>query len=296
METASSPAKRKKSFGILVNKLKTVLRKGSTLGESEEILQTTDGQQSIAPTLLQYVPPKAWLVFAADQNHRPNMQADSSPRKPEVVSAAPHSMQTPPEPPEVIEADTIDYHNRTQVLMLRHNLNVGPPKWPARMNPPQERVSKSIRMRVRYICHRCQTSFGHDKECNTCRHRRCARCDRYPPRKSRQSPEVQALISAPLPFVEETVSRLSETIAADHTCTCHECQTTIEIEVEGCPNCQHIICEQCHKGARLQTLDAQPMDITLPAGEEERITHPEEQKLPPDSSSSTEDQYSRSSR
>lgn len=211
------------------------------------------------------------------------MPADTPQACSEVIPQATPTMAALAESHTMIEADTSDSHDMDQILLAKSNLDIAQPRWPARNIPPVERVSRPIRLRVRYTCHQCKTSFGHEKECNSCRHRRCARCDRYPPRKPRPNHDSYAPTSTPAAPVEEAAPEIPEPIAADSFCTCHECQTVLEVEVEECPNCHHTICEKCHKEARLQSVD-----MTSPAEEEERKAQPEEQKLPPDSNTAEE--------
>lgn len=99
---------------------------------------------------------------------------------------------------------------------------------------PHERVPKNIRMRVRYTCHNCQTSFGHDKTCISCQHQRCAKCTRYPPKKDRKK-RLAEPSAIPQPLSEEN----------SQNCTCHECQTGFDKSAEECPNCHHKVCERC---------------------------------------------------
>jgi hypothetical protein len=198
--------------------------------------------------------------------------------------------EAPAESSRTIEVDTCDSCDTTQVLLAKTNFDLAHPRWPARNIIPVERVSKPIRMRVRYTCHRCKTSFGHSRECNSCRHRRCARCDRYPARRTRPNPDSDAPTSTPAAPVEEVVAEESGLILVDSFCTCHECQTVIEVEVEECPNCHHTICAECHTEAQLQSIDEPNVDLTPLTEEEERISQPEEQKLPPDSSTAEEEQ------
>lgn len=189
-----------------------------------------------------------------------------------------------------VQVDAFEEHDRTQVRLTKHINELSHSRWPARNNiPPTERVSKPIRMRIRYTCHRCKTSFGHDKECNSCRHRRCARCDRHPSRKVKPTPDVQDTTSTPVAHVKEALPAASEPVVLDSFCTCHECQTVLEVEVQECPSCQHTICEKCHTEARLQSLDTFH-GVLISSTEEERISQPEEQKLPPDSTAAEEEQ------
>jgi hypothetical protein len=101
-----------------------------------------------------------------------------------------------------------------------------------------ERVYKDVRMRVRYTCHNCSTTFGRDRVCVGCQHPRCGRCSRYPPKKRRPktSPETADLGLSP---PQEEAPRPTD--AAE----CHECHVAIQIDVEECPNCHHQICDKC---------------------------------------------------
>lgn len=106
----------------------------------------------------------------------------------------------------------------------------------SRPSRPTERVQKSIRMRVRYTCHVCKTTFGHDKTCSSCEHQRCNQCIRYPPKKPKSKKK------------DATASATGQA-KTEMKCACHECQTDIEAGAGECPNCHHKICEQCLKQA-----------------------------------------------
>lgn len=202
-------------------------------------------------------------------------------------------MQSPAETYEVIEAETFDERDRTQAILAKPNLDSEWPRWPNHSYVQPERVTKQIRMRVRYTCHRCKTSFGHDKECNGCRHRRCGRCDRYPPRKPRPAVEPKVPAPSSVAPVEETAPERSEVAPMEHICTCHECQTVLKFEVEEelerCPCCNHTICDKCQRESRIQGVDLQETDMSLKQEDEDIKAPPEEQKLPPDGNT-TEDQ------
>jgi len=72
---------------------------------------------------------------------------------------------------------------KTRAIFARYNFELNEEDWDLRPQIPYERVNKKIRMRVRYTCHNCNTTFGHDKICASCQHRRCSQCARYPPKK-----------------------------------------------------------------------------------------------------------------
>lgn len=200
------------------------------------------------------------------------------------------TMQASAELPSVIEADILDDRDGSQALFAKYNLDIVQPKWPARNNPPVERVPKQIRMRVRYSCHRCLKSFGNTKDCNGCGHRRCANCKRYPPRKSRPNSEPHGAASTPASPVKEEAPKESRPTPSQTLSTCHECQTVLEADVRNCPNCRHTICQTCHIDAQSQKTDGVDVDMRSPTEESTRPSQPEEQKLPPESNTTQEDQ------
>lgn len=82
------------------------------------------------------------------------------------------------------------HHERTRTLFAKYGLSVEAHEFvgtaPFSQTPNAVlRVEKSIRMRIRYTCHMCQTTFGTSRECRKCQHRRCIHCPRQPPKTSR---------------------------------------------------------------------------------------------------------------
>ncbi|ETI21304.1 hypothetical protein G647_07650 [Cladophialophora carrionii CBS 160.54] len=150
----------------------------------------------------------------------------------------------PPGPPSHTIRDDLQQESqmplsRVEAVFARYHLELDETEWDRRPKVPHERVHKSIRMRVRYTCHNCSTTFGRDRVCVGCQHRRCSRCSRYPPRKDK--PKVlQDTADDGLPQPPNNASLTN----ADSG-TCHECQTGFEIYVEECPNCHHKICDRC---------------------------------------------------
>ena len=230
------------------------------------------------------------FIRFANSNSRQDKQPDPPRETSEVLVPQPDTMQAPAESSSVIEADTFDDRGGSQALFAKYNLDIVQPKWPTRNNPPVERVPKPIRMRVRYTCHRCLNSFGHDRDCNSCGHRRCAHCKRYPPRKLRPDSEYHGPTSDPAPPVKEAAPDESGPNHSQTLCTCHECQTVLGADIKNCPNCRHKICQKCHIEAQWQKPNGVDVDMRSPTEEATRHSQPEEQKLPPDSSTTQEDQ------
>ncbi|KEF53147.1 uncharacterized protein A1O9_11056 [Exophiala aquamarina CBS 119918] len=133
--------------------------------------------------------------------------------------------------------------NKAQAIFAKYNLELSEADWDMRPKVPYERVAKNIRMRVRYTCHNCSTTFGHERVCVGCQHRRCTKCSRYPPKKDKAKTtktDVAAPSAAPLDPSEN-----------NNDAACHECQTGFNIGTEECPNCHHKICERCLQEATI---------------------------------------------
>ena len=166
--------------------------------------------------------------------------------------------------------------DRVEAMLARYQVGYDETGWDRRTKSHPERIHKNIRMRVRYTCHNCSTTFGRDRICAECHHQRCTRCSRYPPRRDR--PKVlQDAPTDPPPQTQNEVSRPSVEVGI-----CHECQTGFEIPVEECPNCHHTICDRCIHQASItvepgQDIPSQPTQTaatgisprqsTIPRGE-----------------------------
>ena len=164
--------------------------------------------------------------------------------------------------------------NKIQAIFARYNVELNETEWDRRPKIPHERVHKNIRMRVRYTCHNCSTTFGGDRVCVGCQHRRCSRCSRYPAKRDRpkatESAPPEPTTDAPRPRVEGG--------------TCHECQTGFEPDAQQCPNCHHQMCEKCAQEATVTVEPSQggPSQSTHAAasaseeGSEQRTTTQQE--------------------
>lgn len=133
------------------------------------------------------------------------------------------------------------------------------------------RVDKPIRMRVRCICHKCDTMFTTKNACAKCHHIRCDKCLRYPPK------HIQDDIIASLQRMEaalETNKENAHVIVADSFWgdrsielkrpsktggqdlvhrkprqrirrTCHECRSFFASGCKKCEQCGHVRCTDC---------------------------------------------------
>ena len=145
--------------------------------------------------------------------------------------------------PAIIEVDDAFLNDRLATLLAKYNLDILYDS-SAQRQQPQERVEKQIRMRVRYTCHQCSTTFGSQKECVSCHHRRCTQCARRPPKRVKKAVELVEMVETVEPVTEGAAPQTS-TAGHERHCTCHMCQTDIAMDVQICPNCQHEVCERC---------------------------------------------------
>jgi hypothetical protein len=147
-----------------------------------------------------------------------------------------------------------------EAIFSRYTLELDETEYDRRPQMPSERVHKNIRMRVRYTCHNCSTTFGRDRVCVGCQHRRCTRCSRYPPKRDRPKVSQDTIVNPPLQ-TQTCVLRPN----ADGG-TCHECQNNFEVDVEECPNCHHRICERCTHDASITVEPDQTIQPHLTQG------------------------------
>ena len=85
---------------------------------------------------------------------------------------------------------------KAKLLFDRYGLTYQPR--PAQEPPSKvRRVEKSIRLRMHWSCHECNSVFASERTCASCGHRRCQQCTRTPPQRVRQvSDHVQRLKEA----------------------------------------------------------------------------------------------------
>ncbi|GFG19439.1 conserved hypothetical protein [Aspergillus udagawae] len=99
----------------------------------------------------------------------------------------------------------------------------------------QDLTRKPIRQRVRRTCHRCNTMFPNKDvtECPTCRHIRCKKCPREPP-KPHKYPDGYPGDAEPPP---EPPARTWKKPRQRVRYTCHKCSTLYGSRETTCSNC-----------------------------------------------------------
>lgn len=144
---------------------------------------------------------------------------------------------------------------RARALFAKYGLTLESHEWIAAPAHPitVQRVEKPIRMRVHRTCHRCGTTYGADKLCSKCEHRRCKKCPRYPKKKApADKGKEKAAAEKPKKKKLLTVTSKHGTDLVYHPVkqrvrrTCHKCETMfIPPTATTCEHCRHIRCTKC---------------------------------------------------
>jgi hypothetical protein len=122
------------------------------------------------------------LIPSSNNDIEPNNKSDSSYTFEEAFREPSSTLKAP-----LIDVDeSVCDENRPslQAISAKYTFDIMQPSWLRRTQSfrPGMRIFRPIRIRVRYMCHLCGLCYGGKKECVGCRHRRCARCERYPQR------------------------------------------------------------------------------------------------------------------
>ncbi|KAL2356725.1 hypothetical protein BJ546DRAFT_530827 [Cryomyces antarcticus] len=157
-----APDDRRRNFGRYVERFEMVLRRASS--SKNDVPKVT-------------IPPNLSATVAANDT-RP-----ISPT-PEAQWATESDMEAAVTTPVGPSIRTAAQQERTRALFAKYGLAFEPLDCtPLGLTHNAKRIERPIRMRIHRSCHRCQITFGFEKICSKCEHRRCMKCPRYPPRK-----------------------------------------------------------------------------------------------------------------
>ncbi|KAL1598031.1 hypothetical protein SLS60_008519 [Paraconiothyrium brasiliense] len=152
---------------------------------------------------------------------------------------------------------------RARALFAKYGLTLESHEWIAAPAMPVnvQRIEKPIRMRVHRTCHRCGTTYGADKVCAKCEHKRCKKCPRYPKKKTplekaqaqaQAQSDAQAAKALPkkkrvLTVPTRNGGELAYQPAKQRVRrNCHKCQALfIPPTATICESCRHIRCTKC---------------------------------------------------
>ncbi|KAI9841444.1 MAG: hypothetical protein M1838_003578 [Thelocarpon superellum] len=155
----------------------------------------------------------------------------------------PKAQGTPASPPS-------NYQQRARAMFEKYGFTLEDHEW---FETPErtERVQKPIRMRIHRSCHRCQTTFGADKICAQCDHRRCKKCPRYPLKKAKLSERADnvASVKSAAKGEEGTKQGSHERVRREAKQAirrvCHQCETHFARGEKTCSKCGHVRCVDC---------------------------------------------------
>jgi len=159
-----------------------------------------------------------------------------------------NAMPAPTAPTPATTLTAKDYskiqEEKARALFVKYNMVLEPGEWTPPFRGDVVRVEKKIRMRVHRTCHRCQTTFGVDRVCNNCNHRRCKKCPRYPSSKPKGGKGKGATAGAIV--ADDNKDENSEQASAQRVRKkCHKCQAPFPTDAVMCLTCKHIQCPHC---------------------------------------------------
>lgn len=151
---------------------------------------------------------------------------------------------------------------KARALFAKYGLTLEIGEWTPPVNADAERIEKKIRIRIYRTCHRCQTTFGADKNCNNCKHTRCKKCTRYPVAKTSSDGKKDGKKKAPdrgVIAVDTSPTMIPLTMRSRVTGkdlerrvpkqrvrrTCHMCSALFIGKAEECASCKHLRCRKC---------------------------------------------------
>ncbi|KAF1992662.1 hypothetical protein P154DRAFT_214472 [Amniculicola lignicola CBS 123094] len=199
---------------------------------------------------------------AATTSAAASSSAPPAEKKETTTAAPPAPAVAAPAAPAAPSAPVTQHLNRSalqqeraRALFAKYGLTLESHEWIATPVHPisVQRVEKPIRMRVHRTCHRCGTTYGSDKACAKCEHRRCKKCPRYPKKKmpadkakdveAPQKPKRKKLLTIPTRDGKELAY---QTPTQRVRRTCHKCQELfIPPTATVCKRCQHNRCTKC---------------------------------------------------
>lgn len=230
---SDGPTERRKSIGKYMKRLGTVLRRGSSSKASAPSTATT-----ATPSTSTAVP-----------------AAPATTNTPAPVATTPTTAPAQASGPGTYTRSTLQ-QERARALFAKYGLTLESHEWiTTGTNATNvQRVEKPIRMRVHRSCHRCGATYGADKICAKCEHKRCKKCPRYPKKKPKtgekgKGPEEskpkprKPLLTIKSKTGGELVYQPSRQRVRR---TCHKCETMFQPpSATICEKCQHVRCTKC---------------------------------------------------
>ncbi|KAI9667613.1 MAG: hypothetical protein M1821_000429 [Bathelium mastoideum] len=237
---------RRASIGNLVKRVKTVMRRKSSTAQATQAGESS----STAPITATAGPATVQESVSSSQPAEMGTQGGSPLN---VGSQGEDSRQPGP------SMRSTTRQERVQELFAKYDIAIDPDEvLSSRAQEYPDRIHRPIRMRVHRTCHRCKTTFGPDKTCVNCHHRKCTKCPRYPVKKpkkqvvdsgsgpagKRSSPEPPSTAGALRTRKEDT--NIHKSVQPAVSRFCHKCDTMFDPPNQStCQGCGHNRCTRC---------------------------------------------------
>ncbi|KAJ4352560.1 uncharacterized protein N0V89_007909 [Didymosphaeria variabile] len=239
----------RKSLGKYVKRMSSVFKR-----------EKSSKSKSAPPTPTLAGPSAA--AIEEEKEPAPAPAADPAHIAPHDAAAPAHDASKPADAPVITTHQrSALQQERARALFAKYGLTLESHEWIAAPAMPVnvQRIEKPIRMRVHRTCHRCGTTYGADKVCAKCEHKRCKKCPRYPKKKTPlEKAQAQAQSDAQaakvLPKKKRVLTlpaRAGGELAYQPAKqrvrrNCHKCQALfIPPTATICESCRHIRCTKC---------------------------------------------------
>ncbi|KAJ5488873.1 hypothetical protein N7539_003763 [Penicillium diatomitis] len=211
---------------------------------------------------------------------------------------------------EPIDVDRIiAQRERARALLARYGLHLGPEE----VNPSSDiqfpRVNRTIRIRVRRTCHRCETAFGPNTVCINCQHPRCKSCPISPvnnehddkcayvshakvfelcarrPGTLPMTPHLKFTGNPAAPLTMQSriggPDHLRKPVVQRVRRMCHSCDTMFEPGSKECGSCAHVRCKKCPRSPHRPEKypNGYPGDVEPPTRKPERTFRKPRQRV-----------------
>ncbi|KAF2121072.1 hypothetical protein BDV96DRAFT_203224 [Lophiotrema nucula] len=226
-------SERRKSLGKYVKRMSSVFKRD----------KSSKSSPSTAPAAASTPTPKV------------EEKKEAATAAPPTAAAAAPAPAPPTEPVTQQLNRSALQQERARLLFEKYGLTLESHEWiPTPAQPISvQRVEKPIRMRVHRSCHHCGTSFGAEKVCVKCEHKRCKKCPRYPKKKpvgekgkqkeATDKPKKKKLLTVTSKTGGELVY---QPVRQRVRRTCHKCQALfIPPTATVCESCRHVRCTKC---------------------------------------------------
>ncbi|MCJ1472285.1 hypothetical protein MMC13_000932 [Lambiella insularis] len=240
---------KQQGFSKFMRRASKVLRSSSNRGS------TLAGSESAAAA--PNVNPPTQGTFAKPTTSSKGQQPKRLPVQPSELAV--------PTLPTTASAYNKLQEEKARALFAKYGMTLEPGEWTPVFKGDGGRVEKQVRMRVHRQCHRCQTTFGSEKICNSCSHTRCKKCPRFPTKIAKDSATKSATsmalpaaaVLAPTPGSKMRAKSLAlpeqptgnevvrKTPVHRVRRTCHKCDTLFMGKATECANCRHLRCPKC---------------------------------------------------